>query len=98
MRTITIKDHSRNYDNLKTASGKVALVLGRVFFSLIFIMTLMGHFSKEMIKYATTKGVPYAEYLVPASGIIAALGGLSIIKYIYAWRSYIYQLYGRWPT
>ena len=38
-----------------------------------------NHFLPSTIKYATGSGVPYAEILVPLSGIIALLGGLSIL-------------------
>jgi putative oxidoreductase len=54
-------------------------LLGRVLFSAIFVMTVMGHFSQQAISYAATAGVPLAGVLVPLSGIIATVGGLSIL-------------------
>jgi len=42
-------------------------------------MTVSFHFSKDAIGYAAAQGVPAAAFLVPASGIIATLGALSII-------------------
>src|SRR3989449_6499435 len=55
------------------------VLLGRFLFSLIFIMSAAGHFSKETIAYAAAQGVPSASITVPFSGIIALLGGLSIL-------------------
>ncbi|HYG50429.1 MAG TPA: DoxX family protein [Flavobacteriales bacterium] len=56
----------------------IILLLGRVLFSLIFIMTIMSHFGKDAIAYAESNSVPAANFLVPVSGIIAFAGGLSI--------------------
>ena len=58
---------------------KVAVLLGRVLFSLIFLFTIPGHFSPQMIGYAASQGVPAASFLVPLSGVIAFAGGLSIV-------------------
>jgi putative oxidoreductase len=54
-------------------------LIGRILFSLLFLMTIMGHFSSGSIAYATSAGVPMANILVPLSGIIAFLGAISII-------------------
>lgn len=58
---------------------KFVVLLGRVLFSLIFLFTIPGHFSPQMIGYAASQGVPAASFLVPLSGIIAFAGGLSIV-------------------
>jgi len=42
-------------------------------------MTAVNHFSGKAIGYAASQNVPIASVLVPASGIIATLGGLSIL-------------------
>jgi putative oxidoreductase len=57
---------------------KYFLLLGRILFSLIFIFSGVHHFSPAIIDYASSQGVPMATFLVPLSGIIAILGGLSI--------------------
>jgi putative oxidoreductase len=54
-------------------------LIGRIFFSLIFLMTAFNHFSGKAIAYAASQNVPFASVLVPASGIIATLGALSIL-------------------
>jgi putative oxidoreductase len=59
---------------------KISVLIGRILFSLIFLMSgLMGHFKPETAQYAASAGVPMASVLVPLSGIIAILGALSII-------------------
>src|SRR5690349_20869553 len=60
------------------AAGLVVLV-GRFLFAAIFLMSGLAHFSSQSIGYASKVGVPMAEFLVPASGLMAALGGLSIL-------------------
>jgi putative oxidoreductase len=54
-------------------------VAGRVLFSLIFIISSFGHFSKQTISYAASQGVPLASLAVPLSGVLALAGGLSIL-------------------
>ena len=58
---------------------KYILLLGRILFGVIFLGTIMGHFSARGIGYAASQGVPMASVLVPLSGIIAVLGALSIV-------------------
>ena len=57
---------------------KNLVVLGRILFSLIFLGTIMSHFTGGAASYAEAKGVPFAFFLVPLSGLIAITGGLSI--------------------
>jgi len=52
--------------------------VGRFLYSAIFLMTVLGHFSAAYIGYAAQQGVPAAGLLVPLSGVIAILGGLSV--------------------
>ena len=58
---------------------KLIVLLGRILFSLIFLMTARGHFSKESIGYASSQGVPATYFLVPFSGILAIVGAICII-------------------
>jgi putative oxidoreductase len=57
---------------------KYSVLLGRILYSIIFIMSGLGHFSEQTIGYAAAQGVPFAPILVPLSGILALLGGLSV--------------------
>src|SRR4051812_5292762 len=54
-------------------------LIGRILFSLLFLMSSFGHFSSGTIGYAASQGVPLASIAVPLSGIIALLGSLSLI-------------------
>jgi len=54
------------------------ILIGRIFYSLIFVMASFSHFSQNTISYAATQGVPLASLAVPFSGVMALLGGLSI--------------------
>ncbi|MDR6339250.1 putative oxidoreductase [Filimonas zeae] len=58
---------------------KYATVLARVLFSLIFIMSGLSHFSAGTVQYAESQGVPLAAWVVPFSGLMALVGGLSIL-------------------
>lgn len=58
---------------------KYVLLLGRILFAAIFIVASVAHFSQNDIQYAASKGVPIPSLLVPLSGIIALVGGLSIL-------------------
>ena len=60
------------------AQGAV-VVLGRLFFVLIFLMSGPLHFSKQEVAYAAAQGVPWPSILVPFSGLLAVAGGLSIL-------------------
>jgi len=53
--------------------------IGRVLFALIFITSVIGHFSSAEIAEASAHGVPLATILVPLAGVIALAGGLSIV-------------------
>ena len=54
-------------------------LIGRFFFTLIFLTSAFGHFSQEMFDYAASKGVSAPSLLVPLSGIIAITGALSVM-------------------
>ncbi len=58
---------------------KYIVLLGRILYVVIFIMAGPNHFTSGAIGYAASKGVPMASLLVPLSGIIAFVGGLSIL-------------------
>jgi putative oxidoreductase len=65
-------------ENTSAANGAVVL-LGRLFFAMIFLTTGPNHFAKQTIGYAASQGVPLASIAVPASGLLAIVGGLSIL-------------------
>jgi putative oxidoreductase len=58
---------------------KYVLLLGRAFFAYIFIVKAFHHFAGESVAHAESMGVPMAQFLVPFSGVLTLLGGLSIL-------------------
>jgi len=60
-------------------AGSLAVPVGRALFAAIFVSAGIGHFGADSIAYAAQAGVPFANVLVPASGVLSLLGGLSIL-------------------
>ena len=60
-------------------AGAFTTVLGRLLFSVIFFMAAPFHFTQTDINYAIAAGVPFAKFMVPASGALALVGALSIL-------------------
>ncbi|HEV3063463.1 MAG TPA: DoxX family protein [Vicinamibacterales bacterium] len=58
---------------------KYAVLAGRQLFSVIFIIASAGHFNPRTVEAAAAHGVPLPAVLVPLSGIIALVGGLSVL-------------------
>jgi putative oxidoreductase len=63
---------------ISVQKGAVVL-LGRLFFTLIFLMAAPANFTKQGIAYAASQGAPLASIGVPLMGVISLLGGLSIL-------------------
>lgn len=53
--------------------------VGRALFAAIFLTASLTHFTPQGVEYAASEGVPFAELLVPLSGVVALLGGLSVV-------------------
>jgi putative oxidoreductase len=53
--------------------------IGRIMYSLIFIAAILSNFSRGAIAAGAAHGVPLASILVPLSGILAFVGGLSVL-------------------
>ena len=58
---------------------RYAALAGRQLFSMIFIIASAGHFNSQTIESAARHGVPLPDLLVPLSGVIALVGGLSVL-------------------
>lgn len=73
---------------------KAIPLIGRIFFSLIFLQTALSHFSAKAIGYAAAQNVPLPSLLVPFAGVLAILGGLSIILgYKARWGAWLIVLF-----
>ena len=55
------------------------VLVGRQLFAVIFVLASAGHLTPEKIVLAAEHGVPMPAVLVPISGVIALLGGLSVL-------------------
>jgi putative oxidoreductase len=58
---------------------KYVVLLGRILYAAIFILASLGHFAPQTMQYAASQGVPMAAFLVPLSGIIGLVGGISVL-------------------
>ncbi len=58
---------------------KHIFLLGRLLFSIVFIIKGIGHFCPKMIERVAETGVPMAHFLVPLWGVVALVGGLSLL-------------------
>lgn len=52
---------------------------GRVLFALIFVTSVIGTFSSATLAEAAAHGVPLATIVVPLAGLLALVGGLSVM-------------------
>jgi len=75
---------SRPSETSATSLTAVSVPLARAFLAAIFLTAGPSHFNPGVIAYAHSAGVPFASFLVPASGVLAFLGGLSILV---GWRA-----------
>ena len=72
--------HLQRSEPLGTTRAATYLVpLGRLLFALIFLQSVPMHFTSQGISYAAQAGVPFANVLVPLSGMLALVGGLSVL-------------------
>jgi len=62
-----------------TAVTRYLVPVGRALYAAIFLAGSLGHFSRATIEQAAHQGVPLASFVVPASGVLALLGGLSVL-------------------
>lgn len=59
---------------------KIIVLLGRILFSAIFIAGGLDNITNaKAISYAASAGVPLPSVLVPIAGILALIGGLSVL-------------------
>lgn len=57
---------------------KALVLIGRILFSLIFILSGFSHFSERTINYAESHGVILSVVTVPLAGVMAILGGILV--------------------
>lgn len=77
----TYSDSAMNLHNMAVSLSKTApyfLALGRILFSIIFIVSGLAHFTPGMINFAADIGVTAPTLFVPLTGFLFILGGLSV--------------------
>jgi putative oxidoreductase len=57
---------------------KFLFPLGRSLFAFNFVLALPYHFTHGAVQAAVEQGVPFSSVLVPLSGVLGLLGGLSV--------------------
>ena len=78
MATAALSHRSQSLTQAPAISAPIIL-LGRLFFALIFLAAGANHFASRTIAFAASQGVPLASITVPLSGALAVIGGLSIL-------------------
>ena len=75
-----------NWSGTEELANTALTVIGRILFSSIFILGGINHLVKYrvMVDYALSNNVPAAELLVPLTGVMILLGGLSMLFGIWA--------------
>jgi putative oxidoreductase len=71
-------------EHVKHSNAIWAVPIGRTLFSLIFLISGFTHFSSGSVSYADSQGIPMADILVPVSGLMAIVGGLSVLSGLHA--------------
>lgn len=63
----------------------IVLLVGRILFAALFILSAVGHLTQTeyMTGYAKSKGLPFAKLSVIGSGVLFGLGGLAIATGVY---------------
>jgi len=64
----------------------IVFLIGRVLFALIFIGSGIGHLAKQAdsVAYAKASNAPAPELMVPLTGVMLLLGGLSVAFGVWA--------------
>jgi putative oxidoreductase len=82
MATDVLPSHLQHFETRERVRGdprvRVLVPIGRVLFASMFVLSGLGHFAQQTIAYAAAQGVPAPSLLVPLSGIMAIVGGLSV--------------------
>ena len=75
-------------------SADYVLLIARIFFAGIFLISAPENFNREKIKPVADKGVPMASFLVPASSAMALIGALGILFGIEAkWSAWLIVIF-----
>ena len=70
---------SRVTSDQASAVKPLTVAAGRLFYVAIFLMSGLTHFTAKPVAYAAAAGVPFPSLAVPASGVLALAGALSVL-------------------
>jgi putative oxidoreductase len=54
-------------------------LLGRLLVTIVFFTSIPAHFGPVDLNYAVAAGVPVAKLVVPATGVLALIGSISVL-------------------
>jgi putative oxidoreductase len=65
---------------------EIIVLVGRVLFSMLFIMSGISHFTQraQLVPYAKSSGAPAPGITVPLTGLMLLAGGMSVLLGAYA--------------
>ena len=62
-----------------TTATALFSLLGRVLITVVFFVSVPAHFGPVDLRYAVAAGVPMAKLVVPATGLLALIGSISVL-------------------
>ena len=62
-----------------TTSVALFSLLGRILITAVFFVSVPAHFGPADLGYAVAAGVPLAKFVVPATGLLALIGSISVL-------------------
>ena len=78
-----LEANSQGFIATQTGEETIAMalftLLGRALLTVVFFVSVPSHFGPTDLKYAVAAGVPFASLVVPATGILALIGSISVL-------------------
>ncbi len=63
----------------ETTAMALFSLLGRLLLTVVFFVSVPSHFGPVDLRYAVAAGVPFAKLVVPATGLLALIGSISVL-------------------
>jgi putative oxidoreductase len=79
MTTSSVIHHESSRLESHSEVTRYLVPVGRLLFVATFLMSVPEHFARPTIDFAASAGVPMANVLVPASGLLELVGALSVL-------------------
>jgi putative oxidoreductase len=73
-----LENSSANESGSNTTKALFSL-LGRALLTIVFFVSVPAHFGPVDLRYAMAAGVPLARFVVPATGLLALIGSISVL-------------------